>query len=129
MPRCGPGGSPPGGRRYSLLCPAPGRAHSYKQNDNNDLSIPDKLEYVLGFAFNPELNKVVLIKKKRPSNQKGLLNGVGGKIVNGESFKTAMCREFAEETSYLSNIDDWEYVAKMMTYNGYNIYCFKTNRE
>jgi len=98
---------------------------SDKQHDNNELLPSDRLEYVLGFAFNPELNKVVLIKKKRPLNQKGLLNGVGGKIVNDESFKIAMCREFAEETSYLSNIDDWEYVAKM-TVNGYNIYCFKT---
>ena len=54
--------------------------------------------YVVGFLFNPDMTEVVLIKKNRPDWQKGLLNGVGGKIESGEDPITAMIREFKEET-------------------------------
>lgn len=37
-------------------------------------------EYVLGFAFNRERTKIVLILKNRPDWQKGKYNGIGGKI-------------------------------------------------
>lgn len=56
--------------------------------------------YVAGFAFNSDKSKVLLIKKKRPAWQSGLMNAVGGKI---ESFDAdshaAMVREFKEETN------------------------------
>ena len=55
-------------------------------------------EYVVGFLFNPEMDKVVLIEKNRPEWQKGFLNGVGGHIEEGEDPYFTMRREFVEET-------------------------------
>lgn len=57
--------------------------------------------YVVGFMFNPELTHVVLIRKEWPDWQKGKLNGVGGKIEEGELPYNAMVREFYEETGLL----------------------------
>ncbi len=54
--------------------------------------------YVLGFAFAPALERVVLIEKKRPAWQAGRINGVGGHIEPGETALVAMVREFEEET-------------------------------
>jgi 8-oxo-dGTP diphosphatase len=53
--------------------------------------------YVLGFAFTPH-QEVILIRKKRPDWQVGKLNGVGGHIEEGENSYQAMVREFKEET-------------------------------
>ena len=36
------------------------------------------MKYSVGFLFNPDETKVVLIKKNRHDWEKGLLNGVGG---------------------------------------------------
>jgi 8-oxo-dGTP diphosphatase len=58
-------------------------------------------KYVVGFMFDPTLSKVVLLRKVKPEWQKGLLNGVGGKIgdINAkETALDAMNREFKEET-------------------------------
>lgn len=58
-------------------------------------------KYVVGFMFDPTLSKVVLIRKKKPEWQDGLLNGVGGKIgdnIPGETAEQAIHREFKEET-------------------------------
>lgn len=55
--------------------------------------------YVLGFAFSPTLEKVVLIQKRKPEFQHGKFNGVGGKIEEGETPAEAMKREFEEETT------------------------------
>lgn len=66
----------------------------------------EMIEYCLGFAFNPLLDKVVLIKKQRPEWQAGLLNGVGGKVEPGELAMDAMYREFKEETGVA--IPDWQ---------------------
>lgn len=54
-------------------------------------------QYVCGFYFNHLLNRVVLIWKNKPAWQKGKLNGVGGKIEEGEAPSDAMQREFKEE--------------------------------
>jgi 8-oxo-dGTP diphosphatase len=55
-------------------------------------------KYVVGFAFSPLAESVVLIRKTHPNWQAGKLNGVGGRIEDGESALDAMRREFAEET-------------------------------
>lgn len=55
-------------------------------------------KYVCGFYFDHLLKQVVLIWKNKPAWQKGKLNGVGGKIENGELAGEAMRREFKEET-------------------------------
>ncbi len=54
-------------------------------------------QFVTGFLFNSALNQVVLIKKNKPKWMAGKLNGVGGKIEEGESPIEAMQREFLEE--------------------------------
>ena len=53
--------------------------------------------YVLGFIFNREKNRVLLIKKKRPEWQAGHWNGIGGKIEKDETPLDAMNRETLEE--------------------------------
>lgn len=82
-------------------------------------------EYVLGFLFDPHGNSVVLINKIKPDWQFGFLNGVGGKIEEGEDKHEAMVREFNEETGVFIPQEDWEYVG-VMTGKDWIVYCFKT---
>lgn len=67
--------------------------------------------YVVGFAFDED-ERVALICKERPPWQKGLFNGVGGKIEIGETPLQAMIREFDEETGVL--VDNWEMYATLL---------------
>lgn len=69
------------------------------------------MKYVLGFLFNVKLTRVVLIRKQRPSWQRGLLNGIGGKIEHGETPEEAMVREFQEETGV--TVKEWIGFTKM----------------
>lgn len=78
-------------------------------------------EYCLGFLFDPPFENVVLIKKNRPEWQAGKLNGVGGKIEEGETPLEAMVREFWEETTVL--LPSWKYVEKL-TFEGASVYVF-----
>ncbi len=57
-----------------------------------------KTEYVLTFAFDKRLESVWLIEKQKPEWQKGCLNGIGGKIEEGESPMEAAIRELKEES-------------------------------
>lgn len=57
------------------------------------------IQYVCGFAYVDD--NVILIRKKRPDWMAGLLNGVGGKLEDGEAPERAMSREFLEETGIL----------------------------
>lgn len=54
--------------------------------------------YVLGFAFDKR-DAVALVCKQRPDWQQGKWNGVGGHIEKGEDSRSAMSREFTEETT------------------------------
>lgn len=57
-------------------------------------------EYVLGFLFTSDFKQALLLRKAKPEWQKGLLNGIGGKIEKFDRFPlSAMHREFKEETS------------------------------
>jgi ADP-ribose pyrophosphatase YjhB (NUDIX family) len=78
-----------------------------KNNDFYESKVMTK--YVCGFLFSPDYRKVVLIRKKRPPWQNGLLNGIGGHIENGEGIYDAMYREFKEETDI--NIKEWRQFA------------------
>jgi len=62
--------------------------------------------YVLGFLFDFERDRVVLIRKNRPDWQKGRLNGIGGKIEGCETPRQAMIREFKEETG--AEFNSWD---------------------
>lgn len=63
----------------------------------------EEKKYVLGFYFKND--RVVLIEKQKPARYAGKLNGVGGKIEQGESPIEAMRREFKEETG--AEVYDW----------------------
>lgn len=71
-----------------------------------------KTRYVVGFLFNPELTKVVLIRKNKPDWQKGLLNGPGGKLKNGEKPQDAMYREYLEEAGL--EILTWRFLGRLV---------------
>ena len=65
--------------------------------------------YVCGFMFDGFKENVVLIKKNRPEWQAGFLNGVGGKIEDGESPVEAMGREFCEEAGIPADDTLWHH--------------------
>jgi len=63
-------------------------------------------DYVVGFLFSRDKQKVALIKKTKPAWMSGKLNGVGGKIEPGETPHAAMVREFREETG--AEVVNWD---------------------
>lgn len=63
--------------------------------------------YSLGFAFNSDGTKLVVITKNRPKWQAGRWNGVGGHVEKGESPKQCVVREFEEETGV--RIEEWQW--------------------
>lgn len=65
------------------------------------------VHYVVGFMFNSSLSQVVLIRKQKPAWQAGLLNGVGGKVEEGENCFDSMIREFKEETGRETTREEW----------------------
>lgn len=71
------------------------------------------IKYVLGFMFSPDKKQLLLIEKSHPDWQKGKLNGIGGKVKEGESCLDAMVREFSEEVGVQTEIEDWEQFARM----------------
>lgn len=71
-----------------------------KTSANNKIG---ESNYVLGFLISMDRTKVILVKKSKPHWQKGKLNGIGGKVEDGESFEDAMKREFFEETQVAFN--------------------------
>jgi 8-oxo-dGTP diphosphatase len=61
--------------------------------------------YVVGFMFNPAENAVLLLRKNRPTWQVGKLNGIGGRVEDGETPQQAMRRECVEEVGL--DVDSW----------------------
>lgn len=61
--------------------------------------------YVVGFMFDENEEHVLLINKTHPDWQAGKLNGIGGRIEEGESALEAMRREFVEEVGI--EHDNW----------------------
>lgn len=85
------------------------------------------MDYVLGFAFNKDLTHVALIKKIKPAWQNGLLNGIGGKIEDGESPEDALTREFLEETGIESNVYQWRGVTTLGS-EDWTVYIYFTDQ-
>ena len=71
-------------------------------------------KYVVGFAFSEDCNNILLIRKNKPEWQKGLLNGIGGKIEAGEFPLDAMTRECEEEAGLIL---DWNYRGRIIGEN------------
>lgn len=86
---------------------------------------PD-VTYVLGFMFDKRMNRVVLIRKKKPAWQAGKLNGVGGKLEAGETIHAAMVREFREETGLETMEEQWSHFLTMTGEhpNSFRLECF-----
>jgi 8-oxo-dGTP diphosphatase len=63
--------------------------------------------YVVGIMFNHNRSTCALIRKTKPAWQCGLLNGIGGKIEQGETPVAAMVREFHEEAGLRTFPSDW----------------------
>lgn len=78
-------------------------------------------QYVTGFLFSKDSTRVVLIKKINPQWQRGLFNGVGGKIEANESSVNAMIREFFEETGVSTRPEDWTNFAKVYRPKCYDV--------
>lgn len=79
--------------------------------------------YVLGFVFDAGGEHVLLIEKARPSWQSGRLNGIGGKIENGEGALEAISREMCEETGVDVDGTEWVVFAELV-YRDARVKCF-----
>jgi 8-oxo-dGTP diphosphatase len=67
---------------------------------------PGPTLYCLGFAFTPDGERVVLIKKNK-GWQIGFLNGLGGHVEKHEDPREAVAREFLEESGVHIPSRDW----------------------
>lgn len=75
----------------------------------------EQMNYVVGFAFNEDKSRVLLIKKQKPEWQAGKWNGVGGKCEEGERrARDTMAREFAEETGIVTEPAYWTMFAELL---------------
>lgn len=86
--------------------------------------------YVVGFLYQPIDGKwhVALVKKNKPIWQKGLWNGIGGKIEEGESPENAIVREFKEETGINSTRHFWRLKA-ILACPGGTVFFFAARSE
>lgn len=64
-------------------------------------------KYTVGFIFSSDLEKVLLVHKISPEWQRGMINGVGGKVEEGETGLDCIVREVFEETGITSEKKDW----------------------
>ena len=81
--------------------------------------------YVLAFIFNESKTKIGLIRKDRPIEQVGKLNGIGGKIDDDETPEDAVQREVKEETTLFLDRQSFQ---KFDYFGGDwgGVYCFKS---
>ena len=79
--------------------------------------------YCLGFAFYPGSDSVALIHKLKPDWQAGKLNGIGGRLEDGELPKTAMSREFEEEAGVRIPPTEWV-LFLIMKFSNAVIFCY-----
>lgn len=82
------------------------------------------MDYVVGFMFNVQRDAVLLIRKKRPAWQDGLLNGIGGKIEENEPPICAMIREFEEEVGIKTTFKDWQLLCAYECLTGAMVYFY-----
>ena len=82
--------------------------------------------YVTGFMYSTDRANVALIEKKQPAWQKGLLNGIGGKIEAGENPQDAMALEFFEEAGVVTQAHQWKTFAILERPSQYKVYFLYT---
>ncbi len=64
-------------------------------------------KFVLAFIFDQTFEHVLLMHKNRPEWQKGKINGLGGKVEEGESALNCVHREVKEESGLQIEAGDW----------------------
>lgn len=99
------------------------KAQNWVIRPSDVLEVFPPTQYVLGFLFTTN-GHVWLIRKNKPEWQKGLLNGIGGKIEKGETPSQAMSREFAEEGGHA--IGTWKWYGTLTDVYNYEVFCFYT---
>lgn len=70
-------------------------------------------KYVVGFIFDSNIEHILLINKNRPAWQNGFVNGLGGKIEDGESITQATVREIKEECGLLTDQEKWIHIGQI----------------
>ena len=70
-------------------------------------------KYVVAFVFNTDFTSVLLMHKNRPAWQDGLVNGLGGKVNDGEDTFATVSREVEEESGLQIPKDSWVKVGKV----------------
>lgn len=78
-------------------------------------------DYVAGFLFSNDNQRVALIEKRRPAWQAGKLNGIGGHIEANETPLAAMIREFFEETGL--RVTSWKHYVTLNG-DGFRVFFF-----
>jgi 8-oxo-dGTP pyrophosphatase MutT (NUDIX family) len=85
-------------------------------------------KYVVTFLFSPEFELVWLIEKQKPDWQKGCLNGIGGKIEDGETPIACAVRELQEESGISVAESELTDIGEMIGVNndggGFQVYIF-----
>lgn len=66
--------------------------------------------YTVGFIFSESMDKVLLMHKLRPEWQAGMINGLGGKVEEGEDHITCVMREIKEESGLETERDGWNFI-------------------
>lgn len=84
--------------------------------------------------FSEDKDIVALTRKNHPTWQAGKLNGIGGKINDGESPVAAMVREFQEEAGGGTTEAQWRHYAVMRGQNDagtgdFVCHCFATHGD
>jgi 8-oxo-dGTP diphosphatase len=74
--------------------------------------------------FSQNIKNVALIKKIKPTWQKGLYNGIGGEVGCNETTSEAMVREFEEETGVKTHPDEWTLYTIITCQNEYEVSFF-----
>jgi 8-oxo-dGTP diphosphatase len=82
------------------------------------------MRYVVGFVFNENLDKVVLMKRSK-NPYSGLLNGLGGKIEASETELEAMKREWKEETNTSKSLN-FRFLTHVVFESGIELFVYST---
>lgn len=85
--------------------------------------------YVATFCFDETERFVALIEKNKPAWQAGRLNGIGGKIEEGETIFMAAKREFEEETGCSLPLSSFIHYASLFDRRGDALIHFFKNTE
>lgn len=86
------------------------------------------MHYTVGFVFDKNLQKVLLVHKLSPPWQKGKLNGLGGKKEFGEKSIDCIVREVKEEASVTISKKNWIYIGRIQEGESLvDFYITKTN--